>query len=93
MRNGRLSLFPSMPRPPLSWSDRGGALEIRGESSLNRPGDHWALAGVPSGRPSLSWLPWERFRVLNIVPSERKSNKIECRGAGAVEELLGMLPS
>jgi hypothetical protein len=48
-------------------SDTSGSLSLKGES--DQDGAHgitWASIGVPLG-PSLSWLPWSSFRVLQIV--------------------------
>ena len=46
--------------------DTGGSLAIRAEATLNRGYDAWALAGVPIS-PSLTNIPWGRFRVLQIT--------------------------
>jgi hypothetical protein len=46
--------------------DTGGSLAIRAEATLNRGYDAWALAGVPIS-PSLTDIPWGRFRVLQIT--------------------------
>jgi hypothetical protein len=47
----------------------GRSLEIRGETSLARGYDAWARVGTPEyypGGPSLSNLPWDLFRVIEI---------------------------
>ncbi|MDQ6915774.1 MAG: hypothetical protein M3155_08190 [Actinomycetota bacterium] len=46
--------------------DTGGSLSIRAESNLGRGYDAWALAGVPDF-PSISGLPWQLLRVLQIA--------------------------
>jgi hypothetical protein len=45
--------------------DTGGSLAVRAEATLNRGYEAWSQAGTPSG-PSLTALPWHRFRVLDI---------------------------
>jgi len=47
-------------------ADTGGTLAIRGEATLNRGYDAWEKVDVSSGSPSLSFLPWARFRVLKL---------------------------
>jgi hypothetical protein len=44
--------------------DTGGSLSIRGESNLLRGYDAWSLAGVTTS--TLSSLPWDQFRVLQL---------------------------
>jgi hypothetical protein len=44
--------------------DTGGSLAIRGESNLLRGYDAWANAGVTTS--TLSSLPWDQFRVLQL---------------------------
>jgi hypothetical protein len=48
--------------------DTGGSLAVEAENNLGRPGyDAWAKAGVSSGSPSLSDLPWSSMRVLSMT--------------------------
>ena len=47
-------------------TDTGGHLVVRGEAVQNRGYDAWARAATPVS-PSLSALPWERLRVLQLT--------------------------
>jgi hypothetical protein len=49
-------------------ADVSGTLELRGEANLDRGYDAWARVGmITSPHPSLSNLPWKRFRVLTMT--------------------------
>jgi hypothetical protein len=49
-------------------ADVSGTLELRGEANLDRGYDAWARVGMAtSPHPSLSNLPWRRFRVLSMT--------------------------
>ena len=49
-------------------TDFSGSLELRGEASLDRGYDAWAKVGMTSlPKPSLSNLPWKKFRVLAMA--------------------------
>jgi hypothetical protein len=49
-------------------TDVSGTLELRGEATLDRGYDGWALVGMSTApHPSLRNLPWKRFRVLQVV--------------------------
>lgn len=48
-------------------ADTSGSLEIRAEANLNRGYDAWAKLGISASSPSLSFLPWGKFRVLKLV--------------------------
>jgi hypothetical protein len=45
--------------------DSGGSLSIRAESSLGRGKDVWSEVGMTIG-PSLSWLPWQKFKLVGV---------------------------
>jgi hypothetical protein len=47
--------------------DTGGTLAVRGEANLDRGYDAWSKAGVDDPT-DLSLLPWDRMRVLQLVP-------------------------
>ncbi len=47
--------------------DTSGSLAIRGEGNQTRGYNAWAKAGVPGVRPTLSNLPWSRFRLLKLT--------------------------
>jgi hypothetical protein len=49
-------------------ADTSGSLEIRAEANLNRGYDAWGKVAVSGNSPSLSFLPWAKFRVLKLVP-------------------------
>ncbi|MGH2556938.1 MAG: hypothetical protein ACRDHO_14660 [Actinomycetota bacterium] len=48
-------------------ADTSGSLEVRAEANLNRGYDAWAKVGVSDDSPSLSFLPWAKFRVLKLI--------------------------
>lgn len=48
-------------------ADTSGSLEVRAEANLNRGYDAWAKVGVSDNSPSLSFLPWAKFRVLKLI--------------------------
>jgi hypothetical protein len=48
-------------------ADTSGSLEVRAEANLNRGYDAWAKVGISNGSPSMSFLPWSKFRVLKLV--------------------------
>jgi hypothetical protein len=48
-------------------ADTSGSLEVRAEANLNRGYNAWAKVGISNNSPSLSYLPWAKFRVLKLV--------------------------
>jgi hypothetical protein len=48
-------------------TDTGGSLAVQAESNGGRSYNAWAKAGVPDTGPSLSSLPWNNTRILNMT--------------------------
>ena len=49
-------------------ADTSGSLAVRAEANASRGYDAWKKAGVPTEAPSLTQLPWSRFRLLAVTP-------------------------